>query len=407
MVRLAIIGFGGYGWSMVDNIRKLSAEEGCTLVAAADGRLADLGDKAAQLRQAGVALYDDAMKMLAEFKGRCDAVYIATGINTHELFAVAAARAGYHVLLEKPPAATVQEVDRMLAALRENGRMCLVGFQAMHGNDLLGLRSRIAAGRLGRIRTITCRAGWPRNKTYYGRNNWAGKLKVGDAWVLDSPTANALAHQVANLLALAGDDRSFATPAWVRAELYAAGDVESHDTAAIEILSTGGTRMLFLNTHCSQGQFGPILEIEGESGTALWTMYQQAAITYADGTSESFAHDPLQVPKMLTNFIQAVRGNDASLLRCPLETTRNMVLALDGAHESSGRVNRIDAPFKHKDAVGTGEERTIVDGLDQAIADAAAGRCLFSDLPTPPAWAVKTPRFSMSGYEAFPVRFGR
>ncbi len=406
MVRVAIIGYGGYGWSLAEMIQKVSAEAGCKLIAAADGRMAELAEKNAALQAAGVALYDDALKMLAELKGKCDAVYIATGINTHDLFTIAAANAGFHIHLEKPPAATVQEVDRMLAALRANKRMCLVGFQSMHSDDLLGLKDRIAAGRFGRIRSVTCRAGWPRDKAYYSRNNWAGKLKVGQSWVLDSPTTNALAHQLTNILALASaKPRTLATPAAVRAELYAAGDVESHDTAAIEIATAEGAKVLFLNTHCNQEHFGPIIEIEGEKASAVWHMYHQATITYSDSTSETIAHDPQQVAKMVMNFIQAVRDNDASQLRCPLEMTRNMVLALDGAHESSGRIIRIPDRCKHKDAVGTGQERTIVDGIDQVITDAAARRCLYSDLPTPPPWAVKTLPFDLAGYKTFPVKF--
>ncbi|MGB2822566.1 MAG: Gfo/Idh/MocA family oxidoreductase, partial [Phycisphaerae bacterium] len=148
MIRLAIVGVGGYGWGLIRELEKAERTCGCRLVAAADTRLPAVPEHAAHLRTRGIALYDDALTMLEDLRGRCEAVYIASGIASHAALTVAAARCGYHVHLEKPPAATVQEVDAMLDALRRADRMCLVGFQALHG-DMRLVVDRLCDGRLG------------------------------------------------------------------------------------------------------------------------------------------------------------------------------------------------------------------------------------------------------------------
>jgi len=404
MIRLGLVGFGGYGWGFVQLIRQVGETAGCRLVAAADTRLSVLTDKAQELSSDGVELFDDPLAMFDALRGRCEAVYVATGIPSHAPLTIAAARAGCHVHVEKPPAATVQEIDAMLSALDAAGRFCTVGFQALHCADIRLIKDRVASGRLGRVKTLVCHAGWPRTRAYYTRTDWAGKLSLKDTWVLDGPAMNALAHQVTNMLFLASAEPGrLATPTAVRAELYAAGPVESHDTAAIEIRTAEGPTAWFLASHCSEANFGPIIELEAERGHVVWSMREGAKVAYADGSTESCPADDGR-PEMVANLVEAIRLNDPSVLRCPLPETRKFVLALDGAHESSGCVRRIPAAEVRR--VGEGADaRTVVVGLDGLLPRAAAARCLFSDLPDAPAWAARTQPFSLEGYRSFPRRF--
>jgi predicted dehydrogenase len=406
MIRLAVVGVGGYGWKLVRTIREVAEQESCRLVAAADTQWDQLPDRRRSLAEAGVALYDDALAMYDDLAGRCDAVYIATGIGSHAKLTAAAARAGMDVHLEKPPAGTVQEVDEMLAALTETGKHCLVGFQALHSEDILGVKRRILDGRLGRVNTVSCYACWPRKGRYYNRNDWAGKLRSGNRWVLDGPAMNALAHQVMNMLFWTGDEiTTAATPAAVRAELYAAGPAESHNTAAIEIQTAQGPRLYFLGTHTSEGAAGPHLHLEAENGTVDWSMHGRSQIRYADGTEESIPWDPQQWQTMVHNLLDVVRSGNASDLRSSLATCRTFTLALNGAHESSGRIHRIDDPIEVIDADDRDHKRWAVRGIDDVLARAAAGPCLLSDLPDAPDWTQPTEPFDLDGYREFPARF--
>jgi len=408
MMNLAVVGIGGYGWQLAQCIGELAEESNCRLVAAADSRLDRFASRVEQLRGDGVELFDDAIEMFRALGERCRAVYIATGIHTHAPLTIAAMEAGYHAHVEKPPAATVQEVDAMIRAVDRAGTMCLVGFQAIHSLDIRFLKDRIVSGRLGEVESLSCCAGWPRARGYYDRNEWAGKLRVGEAWVLDSPSLNALAHQINNMLFLACDRQgAFAAPAAVRAELYAAGPRESHDTAAIEIRTADGPTVHFLASHCSREQFGPIISIRCRRGRATYTMGRGAVIRYEDGTEERQAYDDRQQQRMVADFVQAVRSGRADLLGCDLTQAREMVLAVNGAHESSRTIHRIDDAFLTREGDRTGNERTVVTGLDECLKAAAERRCLFSDLDPAPAWARPTAAYDLDAYDSFPRQFVR
>jgi len=410
MIRIAIVGVVGYGRNLVKAIRQAGEQVDCRLVAAADARLAECPEKfpeqADLLKKDGVELYADAIEMYESMAGRCEVIYVATGINAHEPLAVEALNRGYHVHVEKPPAATVQAVDRMLEAARVARRFCIVGFQAIHTEDIRFVKSRIVEGRLGKIDAITCQAGWPRTRAYYRRNEWAGKLTSAGQWVLDGPAMNAMIHQINNMLFFASDEPGrFATPSAVRAEMYAAGPIESHDTAAIEIRTASGPTCTILCTHCNDSRFGPVIEITGRKGHAVWEM-GAGTIRYDDGTSESCPADPTHGRhRIVVDFLNAIRAGDASLLGCDLAASRNTVLAINGAFESSRRIHRIDERFSRRIDEGTDDARTVVVGLDELIASAAHQKKLFSDLDERPDWAAATEPFDLAGYRKFPVQF--
>lgn len=410
MIRLAVIGIGGYGWQLVEGLHEAAERRACRLVAAADNRLAALPDRVEELAARDVELFDDAARMYDEMAGKCDAVYIATGIASHAALTIAAFEAGFHVHLEKPPAATVQELDAMCNAQQRTERMCLVGFHQIHNPSTQFLKQCAVEGKLGAVRTIACRASWPRSASYYARNDWAGRLKTPDgAWVLDGPAANALAHQINNMLYVVEPRAGrYAVPTAVRAELYATGQVESHDTAAIEIHCLRDTRAYWIGSHCADEHYGPLMDIEAERARVAWRPEGTVEISYSDGSMET-CDGGTSRDNMIDNFLDAIEAGDASVLRCTLADTRAFTLALDGAHESSGRIGRIEgtavATVAETRKDGNSDQRTVVDGLDDLIVRAARRPCLFSDLGNAPPWAMRTETYDLAEYCSFPQRF--
>lgn len=409
MIRYGIIGIGGYARQLVQSIQEVSASAGCELSAAVVRNQAKYAEQVEQLTQAGVEIFSTTEEMLEKCRDRCDGIFIPTGIDTHMPLTLATAEKGYHIHLEKPAAGTVQEVDAMIEAVRAAGVLCLVGFQAQHGEDVRFVKDRIVSGRLGKVRTLCCEAGWPRPASYYNRNSWAGKLRIGDTWVLDGPAMNAMAHQVNNMLYFASPQAGgYASPASVRAELYAVDGLESHDTAAIEIQTAEGPTLYFLGSHRTAESFDPAITIHAENGTVRWKIHAGVTVTYSDGAEETHPGRRDQVAKMVSNLTAAIREKDPSKLGCGLEDSRNMVLALNGAHESSGRIYPIPAEHtRRRPAEKEGDHFTVVENLDEYIRRSAELPGLFGDLPDAPAWARATERFDLDGYEGFPVRFGR
>jgi 1,5-anhydro-D-fructose reductase (1,5-anhydro-D-mannitol-forming) len=84
-----------------------------------------------------------------------DAVVIATPNSLHAAQAIAALRAGKHVLVEKPMATDVGEARAMVAAARTAGRRLGIGFHFRHHGLLAEARRQIAAGAIGTVMQVT------------------------------------------------------------------------------------------------------------------------------------------------------------------------------------------------------------------------------------------------------------
>jgi predicted dehydrogenase len=79
-----------------------------------------------------------------------DAVYLATPVRLHLPQALAAARAGKHVLVEKPMALSVAECDRMIEACRAGGVRLGVAYYRRFYPAVARIKEVLAAGEVGR-----------------------------------------------------------------------------------------------------------------------------------------------------------------------------------------------------------------------------------------------------------------
>src|SRR5690606_1659502 len=124
----------------------------------------------------------------------------------HHHMTKTALTAGFNVVLEKPPDPTVQQMDELIEVEKESGKFVSVGFQMIYSRSVRRLKEIILQGSLGKIQDMACRGYWPRTDGYYRRNDWAGKILVDGALVLDGPMHNALAHYLHKMLYIAGPD---------------------------------------------------------------------------------------------------------------------------------------------------------------------------------------------------------
>jgi predicted dehydrogenase len=398
------VGIGGYGWQLCGVIRQAARDGNCALVCAADRKLHAFSDRAKELADEDVRLFADAAEMFRAMQGRCDAIYICTGIPSHLGISLAAAQAGYHVHVEKPPDATVQRADELSNIRARYARLCAVGFHDIYGLAMRTVKDRLVSGALGEIVSISAYAFLPRTALYYRRNEWAGRLRVGEHWVLDGPATNAMAHQINGMLFLAGRDAAaYATPGAVRGEMYAAGPIEGHDTAAIEIATTEGPTCRFYGTHCCEESQQPVITVQCRQGRATWAA-RRAVIEHADGRREEITPDLTERDEMVAAFVNAISRNDPSLILTPPGDGRKTVAVFNAAHDSSGAIRRIPADdVRH---IGEGDEaRTVIPGIEDVIRGSLERGCLFSELDDAPRWAVPGERIDLVGYDHFPQRF--
>jgi len=83
-----------------------------------------------------------------------EAVYIPLPNHLHAEWTIKAARAGKHVLCEKPLALTLPDVDAMVAACREAGVVLAEGFMYRHHPQTLKVKQLLDEGAIGALRYL-------------------------------------------------------------------------------------------------------------------------------------------------------------------------------------------------------------------------------------------------------------
>lgn len=123
----------------------------------------------------GVQAYSD----MAEFLDRedIDVVIICTASGHHLEPCLAAARAGKHVLTEKPLEVSLERADQMISACRSAGVKLGCVFQNRFKPDYLKLKNALTEGLLGKLIMGNAYIKWYREKDYYENSAWKGTLK--------------------------------------------------------------------------------------------------------------------------------------------------------------------------------------------------------------------------------------
>lgn len=150
-VRFAVVGLGHFGQTAVLPAFA-NAAECATLAALVTGDL----EKAAELGpEYGVDTfhYDAFDELMAS--GDVDAVYIALPNSQHREYTERAARAGVHVLCEKPLAATVDDAVAMVAACRRHQVKLMTAYRLHFEEGNLQAIRLVQSGRIGEPRIFT------------------------------------------------------------------------------------------------------------------------------------------------------------------------------------------------------------------------------------------------------------
>ena len=209
----------------------------------------------------GCAAYSDLDAFLAH--PGLQAVTICTPSGAHLEPVLAAAKAGKHVICEKPLEVTVERVDEMVAACESSG-VGLAGIFPRRFNPATKLlKHAIEAGRFGRISLAEANIKWWRTQAYYDSGAWRG------TWALDGGGAlmNQGIHTIDLLLHLMGD----VVRVQADAGLLAHSGIEVEDTAAAILrFESGAIGIVQGSTACWSGEGHPAeIQICGERGSVF------------------------------------------------------------------------------------------------------------------------------------------
>jgi D-galactose 1-dehydrogenase len=132
-VRIAIAGFGKIARDQ--HLPAILADERFELVAVVDpGPDPD----------AGVPRFADHREMIAALAGRLDAIAVCTPPSVRHAIARDSLEAGLHVLLEKPPAATLGEIEHLDSLARDLGHSLFTAWHAQHNPAVTAAAAALA-----------------------------------------------------------------------------------------------------------------------------------------------------------------------------------------------------------------------------------------------------------------------
>ncbi|WP_340563308.1 Gfo/Idh/MocA family protein [Streptomyces sp. GSL17-111] len=373
-VRVVLAGIHGFGRNYLPVLRDLAAEGIAELAGVCDLRPAS-PDQLAGLGRPGQSTD------LAELVRRHDAslAVVATPPHTHAPLALATMRAGAHVHLEKPPAASFTAYLQLLAESGRLRRAVQVGFQSL-GSDAPGrVRELIASGAVGRVRGISATAAWSRDTAYYLRAPWAGLRRLPDGTdVVDGALTNPLAHAVATALAVDGGEIVS-----LETELYRAFDIEADDTSCLRAVTRGGLAdgapLLVAVTLAAPEQTPPVITVTGERGRISYWYTEDRVRLEAAGRPpvESVEHRTVLL-RHLVEQLHAHGPEDPPRALVPLTSVRSFMQVLEAVRAAAPPVPLVAA--RDLPAQG-GARRRVLPGITELITTAAERGALFSELP--------------------------
>ena len=394
MLKVAMIGAGGYAFELIK--RMWERPEMYELVAVTSNPARESIGKTTCIEK-GIDVYPDADTMLEAMKGKADVIFVPTPIHTHKDLAIKCFDAGFDVFLEKPPVATIQELDELDAYAKTKGKRIAVMFQSFFTSIMHEMKEIIVSGKLGKVKRVRGVAAWVRLDTYFARG-WAGKLMADGHWVLDGTINNPLAHMLSNELNLACTEAGkIAEPAEVTAELYHGHEIESEDTSSLRIMTTDGVEVIFNASLCPDTAVDPIVVVECENGTIEYVNFNKAEITFADGTKQNIHDESEQRTYMLERLHDAyVSGEEFD---CSLEMTRPFTVTVNAAFDSCGKTHPIAAEhIVRSDFDDT--IKTVIKPIDELLATAHENGKLFSEVGAP--WAIASKPLKIENYTKFP-----
>ena len=304
-IRIAIIGYGKIARDQ--HVPSIAANPRFELVAVASRNQ----------RSEDVASFSDHRQMIEQMAGRIDAVALCTPPTARLGIARDSLAAGLHVLLEKPPAATLGEIDEIERLAAEANRTLFASWHSQHAAGVAGARSALAGQR---IRSLDiC---WHED---------VRKWHPGQEWIW-APGGFGVFDPGINALSIA--TRILPIRLFVRsASLVFPANRQTPIAAQIEFAGGDGPMTADFDWRCSEGESWTI-QVETAEGRKVDLLDGGSRLTIDDVPQALPPHQ--EYPALYERFGDLVETEQSDVDKEPLRLVADSYLA-------ASRI--IDAPF--------------------------------------------------------------
>jgi predicted dehydrogenase len=381
-VRILMVGIGGYGDFYLRALESIQTRCNQGIVAVVDP-MAKNSEHWVELDTKRTPLFDTIQEFTASGI-TADLAVISSPIAFHADQACHALNTGMNVLCEKPLTATMAEAQRMIDAASKaenNGRFLEIGYQWSFSEAIQNLKKDVLTGVFGRPRTVKTWVAWPRKKSYYRRNSWAGCIhdKHGRP-VYDSPANNATAHFLHNMLFVLGPqmDQS-ASPVTVESECYRANPIENFDAACCRVKTEQGADALFYTAHCVEKEIGPVFKFEFDHAVVDYPVNGLIRATFADGTIQEYGDPNSRPERKLIHCLERIAGVvGENTTICSAEAAAAQTACINALQKAP--ILTFPAERVRVKAEKDGDSLTYVVGLEEIMGEAFEKERLLSEV---------------------------
>jgi predicted dehydrogenase len=293
-LRIAIVGCGWAGERHVRAFQSLS--ERARIVALVDNDQEFLEEKAKEWEIS--ECYTDYREVFK--RDDVDALSLCLPHNIHAEVAIASARAGKHILCEKPMAVTLEQADAMIAAAEQNHVKLMVAESARFQANYRTIKDCLDRGYIGNpilLRIVFMpRRGSKAGYVYPGRRAWLTDTEIagGGQWMVNG------IHRVSVARWLFGEVKS----------IYAAEhrtpdfnlDIEANVCATLKFESGALGQVLSVPQASHFGYFDEVI-VHGDEGAVVASRVDGKVHVYGERTKAPENHLSVEVSEKQDHFV--------------------------------------------------------------------------------------------------------
>ena len=339
-LKIGIVGTGAITGKHADAIKEIENAELVALCSSSPERARVAQEKF------GIDTYSDVSAFLTH--PELDVVCICTASGHHMEAGLLAAKAGKHLLIEKPIEINLARADQLIEICEANNVKLGVIFQNRFSADYLKLKTAVQAGKFGKLLMGNAHVNWYRAPEYYNTSPWKGTLK-GDG---GGAFMNQGIHTFDLLLDIMGDVQSVYSK--VKTALHA---IEGEDLgAAIVTFENKALGNITASTALYPG-LPERLEIFGKNGSAVleagkliqWSIQgEESEPIVADAPTGSGAANPMAIGHALhsaqwKHFVNAILENEPVMVEGKI--ARKSVELIRAIYKSSELEKEVALPF--------------------------------------------------------------
>ncbi len=312
IIGIGLIGCGRAG--MIHGMNMASGVEGVRLVAVAEPD--ETLRAAAQKKLGCVKAFAKAQDLLDDKE--VDAVVIVTPTAYHCELVVMAAKAGRHVLCEKPMAMNAGECCKMLDAVKQAGVKLQIGFMRRYDRSYLHARAQVEAGAIGAVVQVKSLTHGPSNPL-----PWMFDLRKSNG-----PLAEVNSHDIDVLRWFTGSEFKsvYAVGGNFRCPQARVDFPDFYDTVSLCAVFKSGMQGVVNGAQGVKYGYDARLEILGTEGIICVGSLRESAVV---ACNKDGMKSPI-VRSWTDLFADAYLAEDRDFVRCIMEDDTPKVGGLDG-----------------------------------------------------------------------------